>query len=68
MTNNKTQLSEGILTSLVDNFFKSLERGVSDRYIKAAEKADLHPEVIASMKRIQSENDKLHSIIKKYHL
>ena len=46
MTNNKTQLSEGILTSLVDNFFKSLERGVSDRYIKAAEKADLHPEVI----------------------
>jgi hypothetical protein len=68
MANNKTQLSEGILTSLVDNFFKSLERGVSDRYIKAAEKADLHPEVIASMKRIQGENDKLHSIIKKYHL
>ena len=39
MANNKTQLSEGILVTLVDNFFKSLQKGVSDRYVKAAEKA-----------------------------
>ena len=39
MANNKEQISEGLLTSIVDNFFKSLQKGVADRYIKAAEKA-----------------------------
>ena len=53
MANNKEQISEGLLTSIVDNFFKSLQKGVADRYIKAAEKAGVHPEVAKKMEKMK---------------
>ena len=68
MSNQKSKLSEGILTSIVDNFFKSLQKGVSDRYIKAAEKADVHPEVIDMMKKIHIDGERLDQLMKKHHI
>ena len=68
MSNQKSKLSEGILTSIVDNFFKSLQKGVSDRYIKAAEKADVHPEVIDMMKKIHIDGERSDQLMKKHHI
>ena len=68
MSEQKSQLSEGLLTSIVDNFFKSLQKGVSDRYIKAAEKADVHPEVIDMMKKIHIDGERLDQLMKKHHI
>lgn len=67
MNNNKPELTEGILTSIVDNFFKSLQRGVSDRYIKAAEKAGIHPEVAKSMKKLEDTWGEFDKKMKQYH-
>lgn len=68
MANNKTQLSEGVLVNLVDNFFKSLQRGAADRYIKAAEKAEIHPDVIKVMNSVADNQKLLNDLVKKYHL
>jgi hypothetical protein len=68
MAKHKTQLSEGILVTLVDNFFKSLQKGVSDKYLKAAEKAEVHPEVIDMMKKIHIDGQRLDKLMKKHHL
>jgi hypothetical protein len=67
MENNKEQISEGLLTSIVDNFFKSLQRGVADRYIKAAEKAGVHPEVSKRMDKMKNDWEDLDKYMKKYH-
>ena len=67
MDNNKPQLTEGLLTSIVDNFFKSLQKGVSDRYIKAAEKAGVHPEAAKAMKKLENDWSELDKYLKKYH-
>ena len=53
MENNKEQISEGLLTNIVDNFFKSLQKGVGTRYIAAAQKAGVHPEVAKQMKKLE---------------
>ena len=68
MAKHKTQLSEGILVTLVDNFFKSLQKGVSDKYLKAAEKAEVHPDVIDMMKKIHIDGQRLDKLMKKHHL
>ena len=67
MADNKKQLTEGLISSIVDNFFKSLEKGVADRYIKAAEKAGVHPEVAKSMKKLEDDWKSLDDHLKKYH-
>jgi len=67
MANNKTQLTEGLLTSIVDNFFKSLQKGVGSRYIAAAEKAGVHPEVAKSMKKLQDDWKEFDKYMEKYH-
>jgi len=64
MADNKTQISEGLLTSIVDNFFKALQKGAADRYIKAADKAGAHPEAIKTMKKISDEWGELDKILK----
>ena len=68
MEKTKTKLSEGILVNIVDNFFKSLQKGVSDRYVKAAEKAEIHPEVIDMMKKIHIDGERLDQLMKKHHI
>ncbi len=68
MAKHKTQLSEGILVTLVDNFFKALQKGVSDKYLKAAEKAEVHPEVIDMMKKIHIDGQRLDRLMKKHHI
>jgi hypothetical protein len=67
MANNKKQISEGLLTSIVDNFFKSLQKGVADRYIKAAEKAGVHPEVAKKMEKMKDDWSDFDKYMKKYH-
>lgn len=67
MENKKEQLSEGLLTSIVDNFFKSLQKGVADRYIKAAEKAGMHPEVAKKMEKMKDDWEEFDKYMKKYH-
>jgi len=65
--NNKKQLKEGLLEKIVDNFFGSLKKGVSDRYIAAAEKAGVHSDVAKSMKKIAKDWEDLDSFLEKHH-
>ena len=65
MSEQKTQLTEGLLTSIVDNFFKSLQKGVGKRYIDAAKKAGMHDDAIYIMNRIHKDWGELDKIIKK---
>ncbi len=67
MDKNKQKISEGLLTNIVDNFFKSLQRGVADRYIKAAEKAGVHPEVAKKMEKMKDDWAEFDKYMKKYH-
>ena len=67
MANNKEQISEGLLTIIVYNFFKSLQKGVADRYIKAAEKAGVHPEVAKKMEKMKDDWSEFDKYMKKYH-
>jgi hypothetical protein len=62
----KSIIKEGILVKIVDNFFKGLEQGVADRYAAAAKKAGAHPEMVNAMKRMDDENEKFRSIMKKH--
>ena len=65
MANKKTQLTEGILTSIVDNFFKSLQKGIGKRYIDAAKKAGMNDDAVEIMNRIHSDWGELDKVIKK---
>ena len=65
MANNKTQLTEGLLTSIVDNFFKSLQKGVGKRYIDAAKKAGMNDDAVQIMNRIHNDWGELDKVIKK---
>jgi hypothetical protein len=57
--NNKTQLKEGLLDKIVDNFFSALKQGVSNRYIAAAEKAGVHPQTLDLMRTIEKDSNLL---------
>lgn len=67
MENKKEPISEGLLTNIVDNFFKSLQRGVADRYIAAAQKAGVHPEVAKQMKKLDDTWGDFEKKMKQYH-
>jgi hypothetical protein len=67
MENNKEQISEGLLTNIVDNFFKSLQKGVGSRYIAAAQKAGVHPEVAKQMKKLEDTWGDFEQKMKQYH-
>jgi hypothetical protein len=56
---------QGFLEKIVDNFFGSLKRGVSDRYIAAAKKAGLDDETIKIMKDMEANYGDLYSKVKK---
>jgi hypothetical protein len=56
---------EGFLEKIVDNFFGSLKRGVSDRYIAAAKKAGLDDESVRIMKDIETNWGHLYNNVKK---
>jgi len=64
---NKTVLSEGLLNKIVDNFFKALQKGVSDNYIAAADKAGMHPDAIKVMKQMEDQYGDLMIQIRKKH-
>ena len=64
---NKSVLSEGLLNKIVDNFFKALQKGVSDNYIAAADKAGMHPEAIKAMKNIEDQYGDLLKQIRQNH-
>ena len=64
---NKSVLSEGLLNKIVDNFFKALQKGVSDSYIAAADKAGMHPEAIKVMKNIEDQYGDLLKQIRQNH-
>jgi hypothetical protein len=64
---NKAVLSEGLLNKIVDNFFKALQKGVSDSYIAAAHKAGMHPEAIKVMKQLEDDYGDLLQQIRKNH-
>jgi hypothetical protein len=66
MDNNK-QLKEGLLDKIVDNFFKSMQKGVSDNYIAAAKKAGVHPEVTKTMEKMAKDWEDLDSYLEKHH-
>jgi|688.fasta_scaffold14272_7 hypothetical protein len=68
MEKQYTKLNEGILTSFVDNFFKSLQRGVSSSFMAKIKKADVHPDVVSSMERVAKETEELNTKLRKYHL
>lgn len=61
---DKKQLKEGLLDKIVDNFFNALKKGVSDRYIDAAERAGVHPEALDLMKTIEKHSNLLKKISK----
>lgn len=61
---NKRQLKEGLLERIIDNFFNALKKGVSDRYIDAAEKAGVHPEALDLMRNIEKNSNLLKKISK----
>ena len=65
MDNQKYQISEGLLTNIVDSFFKALQKGVSDRFIDQAKKTKLDPEVIKSMEAMQDSRDNLIKVLNK---
>lgn len=67
LNENKPALTEGLLNKIVDNFFKALQKGVSDSYIAAAEKAGVHPEVAKSMKKIANDWEDLDKYLEKHH-
>ena len=56
---------QGFLEKIVDNFFGSLKRGVSDRYIAAAKKAGLDDESVRIMKDIETNWGHLYNNAKK---
>lgn len=56
---------EGFLEKIVDNFFGSLKRGVSDKYIAAAKKAGLDDESVRIMKDIETNWGHLYNNVKK---
>lgn len=64
---NKAVLSEGLLNKIVDNFFKALQKGVSDSYIAAADKAGMHPDAIKVMKQMEDQYGDLMTQIRKKH-
>jgi hypothetical protein len=64
---NKAVLSEGLLNKIVDNFFKALQKGVSDSYIAAADKAGMHPTAIKAMKNIEDQYGDLLKQIRQNH-
>jgi hypothetical protein len=64
---NKPVLSEGLLNKIVDNFFKALQKGVSDNYIAAADKAGMHPDAIKVMKQMEDQYGDLMIQIRKKH-
>lgn len=64
---NKAVLTEGLLNKIVDNFFKALQKGVSDSYIAAADKAGMHPEAIKVMKNIEDQYGDLLKQIRQNH-
>ncbi len=63
--NSKPQLKEGLLEKIVDNFFSALKRGVADRYIAAAEKAGVHPDVANYMKEMEKNRKLLDKLMNK---
>jgi hypothetical protein len=64
---NKAVLSEGLLNKIVDNFFKALQKGVSDNYIAAADKAGMPPAAIKVMKQMEDQYGDLMIQIRKKH-
>jgi hypothetical protein len=68
MEQNKKKLSEGILFSLVDNFFKSLQKDAGDQFYNKVKNTDLHPEVKKAMKNIVDDQKALKAALKKYHV
>jgi hypothetical protein len=64
---NKAVLSESLLNKIVDNFFKALQKGVSDNYIAAANKAGMHPDAIKVMKQMEDQYGDLMTQIRKKH-
>jgi hypothetical protein len=64
---NKVVLSEGLLNKIVDNFFKALQKGVSDNYIAAADKAGMPPAAIKVMKQMEDQYGDLMIQIRKKH-
>jgi hypothetical protein len=58
----------GILVNFVDRFFKRLQNGVSNSFLEMAENSELHPDVIASMKGVQDNQDRLNEVINKLDL
>jgi hypothetical protein len=56
---------EGFLEKIVDNFFSALKRGVADRYINAAEKAGIHPDVANYMKEMEKNRKLIDKLMKK---
>lgn len=65
MENNKQQISEGLLTSIIDNFFKSLQKGVAKKYIAAAEKAGMDKRAVEMLAKIHKNWDELDTLLKK---
>jgi hypothetical protein len=53
----------GILVNLIDNFFKSLQKGVSDRYQKEVDKAEVHPVIIEMSKKMHIDGQRLDKIL-----
>lgn len=68
MAKEYSKLTEGILTSFVDNFFKSLQKGATDKFLDKIKNADVHPDVVESMKKVAKETDELNKKLRKYHL
>lgn len=64
---NKSVLSEGLLNKIVDNFFKALQKGVSDSYIAAADKAGMHPDAIKAMRELEDNYGDLLKKIRQNH-
>ena len=56
---------EGFLEKIVDNFFSALKRGVADRYINAAEKAGVHPDVTNYMKEMEKNRKLIDKLMNK---
>lgn len=65
---NKKPLSEGLLYSLVDNFFKSLQKGAGEQFYNKVKKSDLHPEVKKAMEDMLDSDKKMKAALKKYHV
>jgi hypothetical protein len=67
MADTKKKITEGLIYTLVDKFFQSLEKGAADKINDKVKKTDIHPDVKNAMQKVIDSEKQLRQAIDKHY-